>query len=162
MNAEKFREATAELLVLAGSRASSNAYTSVNLDVDGVAFSLIQSDSDGGASMVIFCDFGAPPAKHRSELAKILLTTNVITADSPGRESFCLNRASGHILASCVFPLQNANGTLMLNLLQHYAARARKWQEQCRSEPACVTPHTLLEDSATHGMRPPLEHLLGP
>lgn len=129
MSHEKFCALSDELLALAGMPKSNGPYATVNLDIDGVSFSLMHNGSAGDDSIVMFCDFGRPPKERHAEVVKALLVANVAAFSSAGRESFCMNHASGHVLASSVLPMRNATGQLLLDILQHYAGQAKKWRD---------------------------------
>ncbi len=129
MSHKSFRALTDELLSLAGAADSDELYATVNLTVDGVSFSLMHGGAEDEGSIVMFCDFGVPPAERNAKVVKALLVANIAAFDSAGRESFCMNHASGHVLASSVLPMRNASGQLFLELLRHYAAQAKRWQD---------------------------------
>jgi len=124
---QRFREVTDELRALSGSPPSPHMYGNVMLTVDGVSFSLMHDSEDAG-HMVMFCDFGAPKEESRSEVIKALLSANSAGLAHAGRESFCMNPVSGHILASSILPLPQESARLLFGVLRQYAEQARQWQ----------------------------------
>jgi len=126
---ERFREVAGELLELAGHPARVSPYGNVTLEIDGVTFSLLHDHEENDARMTMFCDFGLPDESNKDELIKALLAANAAGLARAGRESFCMNPVSGHILASSILPMPEGSARLLFDVLRQYAQQARKWQQ---------------------------------
>lgn len=126
----RFREVARELLELAGNPSNDEIYENVSLKIDGVTFSLMHDAEANDTYMTMFCDFGAPDESNKEELVKALLVANATVLTHAGRESFCMNPVSGHILASSILPMPKDSSQLLFDMLRQYAQQARKWQQR--------------------------------
>lgn len=129
MSKDRFRKVTGELLAIANAPPSSDIYNNVTLTIDGIAFSLMHSGVEADETMTMFCDFGAPDDTVKPAVVKALLAANAAILGRAGRESFCMNPVSGHILASSILPMPEASARLLFEVLGNYAQQAKKWQQ---------------------------------
>lgn len=102
-------------------------YSSADLQIGGVNFSLFYGGVIAPDSVIIYSDFGELPVNAREAVLLRLLETNMYLfgTNSP---TFTFNSENMHVLLASRVPLGNATAEKMIALLSHYAGLAREWR----------------------------------
>jgi hypothetical protein len=103
-------------------------YYTANIKVDEVNFSLMPGSDDNAGALLFFSDFGLMPAEFEMIAMRRLLEANLVMM-GVGRPNFGINFTTGHVLLSGAVPITNMTGETLLNMLHHYAHKARTWRE---------------------------------
>jgi hypothetical protein len=116
---------------------------------DGVAFSLIHSETVNPDIMFIYCDFGDVLAGRQADAYKALLEANFFLYNGTG-PAFTISNETGRVLLVDQYPLRDKSAPQKLrNVLSKLAALATEWRSD-----------HFLEKSAAH-FRPTAARIFG-
>jgi hypothetical protein len=105
-----------------------NFYITADIKVDEIDFSLMPGGENNAGALLFFCDFGPVPSEFEALAMRRLLEANLVMM-GVGRPSFGINFVTGHVLLSGAVQIAGTNGEYLLELLRHYASKAREWRE---------------------------------
>jgi hypothetical protein len=103
-------------------------YRMADIIVDEINFSLMPGGEEYAGALLLFCDFGPIPPEHEAITMRRLLETNTMMM-GVGRPSFGINFSTGHVVLSGAVPVADMTGELLLQMLRHYAEKAKMWRE---------------------------------
>lgn len=128
MATEKYKKLIDEICAIAKIPHSPAFYTTADLTVDGVNFTLIDASTALEDALALYCDFGAPPAKNRVSVLERLLQVNLVM-HSVNTPFFAMNSETGHILLGHRIPIEQISALELMTLLTEYAAHAKEWRQ---------------------------------
>lgn len=101
------------------------------IDFDDIPFSLLYSKKINPAALLIYGEFGTPPAGQEAEALRILLQKNLRSYDGDGGPAFTMS-TSGKVLIAHRLPLSDASARQLHDLLSDLADKAKLWRKDFR------------------------------
>lgn len=127
MSSQRHRDLIDALCRLAGIADAAAVHQHGNLRVSDVDFTLLPVAQAGGEMLLVYCDFGRPPAHEREKALQRVLELNLLLYGGEG-PGFSFNRESGHVLLMAQLRLESASAEAVLTVVRSMALFAQRWR----------------------------------
>jgi hypothetical protein len=98
------------------------------VEVGDVSFSLLYSEKINPMVLLVYCEFGVPPAAREADAYRVLLQRNLTRYDGNGGPVFSLSGRTGRVLCANRLPLEHATAEQLNTLLSDMADQAQQWR----------------------------------
>ena len=126
MSFEQFGQVMEELSAMCGFPNPLLEDALCDIQVDGINFTLLHSESDDD-NLTSACDFGEVPQALSAEILRRVLETNMIffRGDLP---RFAINPQTGRVILMASIPLENLTAETLVDILKQHASFAQEWR----------------------------------
>ncbi|AEK64132.1 CesT family type III secretion system chaperone [Collimonas fungivorans] len=128
MASENYRKLIDEVCAIARIANPKLFYTTADLTVDGVNFTLIDGSTEQEEGLALYCDFGALPVKNRADVLERLLEIN-LTMHGVNTPVFTINFETRHVLLAQRIPVGQISALDLMNTLSEYSAHSKAWRK---------------------------------
>ncbi|HTD02793.1 CesT family type III secretion system chaperone [Undibacterium sp.] len=128
MASENYRKLIDEVCAIAKIADPKLFYTTADLTVDGVNFTLIDGSTEQEEGLAMYCDFGALPAKNRADVLERLLEIN-LSMHGVNTPVFTINFETRHVLLARRIPIGQISALDLMNTLSEHAAHSKEWRK---------------------------------
>jgi hypothetical protein len=128
MASENYRKLIDEICAISKIENPKLFYTTADLTIDGVNFTLIDGSTAQEEGLAMYCDFGALPVKNRAEVLERLLEIN-LTMHGVNTPVFTVNFETRHVLLARRIPIGQISALDLINTLSEHAAHCKDWRK---------------------------------
>ena len=140
MSTPKYIALIKELCQLANISDAQALAPTADFVVDDIGFTVIEAGHNGEEALVLFCDFGLPPAAQREQVLAQLLHLN-LAMQGVNTPAFAMNPDSGHVLLTRRVVIDTLSASDVLQIMSEHAVHAMEWrQHQYLRLPSTVAP----------------------